>query len=229
MDVAMNLNLRGQRHRRGHDRRLRPCRSRRVARRRGMLSRTENAVDCSPDETNGGRIEVAQRMAGHSNAKSTAYMTGATTRRRSRADWDLTIRALNAWKAIKRTSSTHILLFIPNTKSFRLILITILSGEPFSDRRAARIAGREEQTDMEPLRKSLRIIPSIAAVLAFSGLCQGDTIVYQDLNSVVSVTIDGNPIADGGRVSNLVFSGDSVTFDLLLPTDISFSTIDGYT
>ena len=82
---------------------------------------------------------------------------------------------------------------------------------------------------MEPLRKSLRIIPSIAAVLAFSGLCQGDTIVYQDLNSVVSVTIDGNPIADGGRVSNLVFSGDSVTFDLLLPTDISFSTIDGYT
>jgi hypothetical protein len=60
-------------------------------------------------------------------------------------------------------------------------------------------------------------------------LCQGDTIVYQDLNSVVSVTIDGNPIADGGRVSNLVFSGDSVTFDLLLPTDIGFATVDGYT
>lgn len=27
--------------------------------------------------TNGGRIEVAQRMAGHANAKTTAFMTGA--------------------------------------------------------------------------------------------------------------------------------------------------------
>jgi hypothetical protein len=43
----------------------------------------------------------------------------------SRADRDLTIRAINAWKAIKGTSSTHILLSIPNTKSFMLILITI--------------------------------------------------------------------------------------------------------
>jgi integrase/recombinase XerD len=61
--------------------------------------RATGITDCL---TNGGRIEVAQRMAGHSNAKRPAYMIGATMTsawgKSSGSGFEITVYEVNSWK-----------------------------------------------------------------------------------------------------------------------------------
>jgi hypothetical protein len=54
--------------------------------------------------------------------------------------------------------------------------------------------------------------------LAFTTLCSADVFVFQDLNEVVSITDNGVLLTgNGGRVSNFILLGESISFDLTAP------------
>jgi hypothetical protein len=54
------------------------------------------------------------------------------------------------------------------------------------------------------------------ASFVLGSYCDGSVVNFDDLSEQIAVTIDGTPISNGGRVSNLVFNGESVNFDLLV-------------
>ena len=74
----------------------------------------------------------------------------------------------------------------------------------------------------------MRILTLALTILALAGNCNASVIQFDDFDEQLSVTIDGVPIANGGRVSNLTFAGESVSFDLTL-SFVRFGTISGFT
>ena len=59
-------------------------------------------------------------------------------------------------------------------------------------------------------------IAVLTAILSLFDCCKGSSIFFDDFTGQLVVTIDGLPIANGGRVSDLNFNGESVSFDLLM-------------
>ena len=62
----------------------------------------------------------------------------------------------------------------------------------------------------------MRFLVVAVVSLVLPAYCAGSVFRFDDLTDQISVTIDGVPIANGGRVSNLAFAGESVSFDLLV-------------
>ena len=71
-------------------------------------------------------------------------------------------------------------------------------------------------------------VAALALFLAGTGRADASMIVLQDLGESISVTVDGNPIANGGRISNLMFNGESVSFDIST-LGVDFFSISGFT
>ncbi len=63
----------------------------------------------------------------------------------------------------------------------------------------------------------IHILLLATAVLALAPFCSASVINIYDLTETISVTVNGTAISNGGRVSNLTFSGESVNFDMALP------------
>jgi hypothetical protein len=76
---------------------------------------------------------------------------------------------------------------------------------------------------------NVRLMVSALGVFISALNCNASVIDFRDLGGPISVTIDGNPISNGGRVSNLQVNTESVSFDLLLNPSQSFSTVVGFT
>jgi hypothetical protein len=60
----------------------------------------------------------------------------------------------------------------------------------------------------------IRTLALITAASAFAPQATADIFVFHDVGGSISVTDNGNPIMDGGRISNLVFAGESASFDV---------------
>jgi hypothetical protein len=69
----------------------------------------------------------------------------------------------------------------------------------------------------------------IVGTLAIAMCCNASVIVFQDLTDLVSITMDGQPVTgNGGRVTNFVKSGESISFDLTAP-GVSLLAFAGFT
>src|SRR4051794_30680606 len=65
--------------------------------------------------------------------------------------------------------------------------------------------------------------------LATAMCCSASVIVFHDLTDAVFLTIDGQPVTgNGGRVTNFVQIGESISFDLIV-TGISLAANAGFT
>jgi hypothetical protein len=63
-----------------------------------------------------------------------------------------------------------------------------------------------------------RLISIGGLALAFTAVCSADVFVFQDLNDIVTITDNGVLLTgNGGRVSNFVILGESISFDLTAP------------
>src|SRR5260370_12328076 len=63
-----------------------------------------------------------------------------------------------------------------------------------------------------------RLVSMGVLALAFTTFCSADVFVFQDLNDVVTITDNGVLLTgNGGRVSNFVILGESISFDLTAP------------
>ena len=72
------------------------------------------------------------------------------------------------------------------------------------------------------LRTCLKVCALGVVISALN--CDASVLNFFDLGERISGTIDGNPIASGGRVSNLQFDTESVSFDLSVITGGNFVT-----
>jgi len=74
----------------------------------------------------------------------------------------------------------------------------------------------------------------LSAVL-FAGACNASVIQFLDLGETVSALIDGSPLVDGavtasgGTISNVVQSGESISFDLTFSTCSNCDNLTVYT
>jgi hypothetical protein len=75
----------------------------------------------------------------------------------------------------------------------------------------------------------MRILTLALASFAIAGFCNASVIRVDDITEQISATIDGVAIANGGRVSNLTFTGESVSFDLSVNPNNSFLTTTDFT
>ena len=74
-----------------------------------------------------------------------------------------------------------------------------------------------------------RLVSTGVLALAFTTFCSADVFVFQDLNDVVSITDNGVLLTgNGGRVSNFILLGESISFDLTAPGVLQFAN-SGFT
>jgi len=68
------------------------------------------------------------------------------------------------------------------------------------------------------------------SALAAAACCNADVIVFDDVDNVLSVTLNGVPVTgNGGRVTDFYLSGGFVSFDLSLGFFTDYTTLSAFT